>query len=325
MDASTRDRLAKTSRGFPAALAVIGPDGTSYLRHDCEPDSDFEIGSISKGVTGLLYVDAIERGEVSRSTRLGELLPLTGGAIGDVTLEMLATHRSGLPRTIGGHVLKRSLDYLRHGTDPYAQPLAELYADARQAKLRPGRARYSNAGFQLFGQALAAASGLPYADLIRTRIAEPLQLSPFHVPGSPADLLPGSLPGHGRRKEVAPWASEAIAPAGGIRASIVAMAGLARALLDGTAPGVAALEPVADFAGPGARIGAGWITTDLRGKGLLTWHNGGTGGFRSWLGLRRDLGLAVVVLSASNRIVDGLGLSLITELVKPRNLIQPNG
>ena len=311
MDASTRDRLAKTSRGWPAALAVIGPDGTEYLKHDCEADSDFEIGSISKGVTGLLYVDAMSRGEVSRSTRLGELLPLGESPIGDATLESLATHRSGLPRTVGGHVLKRSLDHLRHGTDPYAQPPAELYADARLAKLRPGRARYSNAGFQLLGQALVTASGLSYADLVRTRIAEPLQLSPFYVPNSPAELLPTALPGHRRRRTVDPWASEAIAPAGGVRASITAMAGLTRALLDGDAPGVAALEPVADFAGAGVRIGAGWITTDLRGKGLLTWHNGGTGGFRSWLGLRRDLGVGVVVLSASNRSVDGVGLSLL--------------
>jgi CubicO group peptidase (beta-lactamase class C family) len=314
MDAQTLARLQRVARGFPAAIALIAPDGTSYQRHDCEDDSDFEIGSISKGVTGLLYVDAIERGEVTRATRLGELLPLEGSVAGDITLEAVATHRSGLPRTVGGHVLGRSIDHLIHGTDPFAQPLADLYADARQAKLRPGRARYSNAGYQLFGQALAAASGLDYSDLVRTRIAEPLHLSPFYAPSSPADLLPGALAGHQRRREVDPWASEAIAPAGGIRASITAMAGLARSLLDGTAPGVAALDPVANFAGPGMRVGAAWMTTDLRGKGLLTWHNGGTGGFRSWLGLRRDRGVGVVVLAASNRVVDGLGLSLITSL-----------
>lgn len=314
MDADTLARLQRVSRGFPAALAVVRPEGTEYVKHACEDDSDFEIGSISKGVTGLLYVDAIARGEVTRSTRLAELLPLEGSAVGEITLESLATHRSGLPRTVGGHVLRRSLDHLLHGTDPFAQPLADLYADAREAKLRPGRPLYSNAGYQLFGQALAAASGLSYPDLVRTRIAEPLHLSPFYAPRSPAELLPGALAGHRRRREVDPWASEAIAPAGGIRASIVAMAGLARALLNGDAPGAAALEPVANFSGPAMRVGAAWMTTDLRGKGLLTWHNGGTGGFRSWLGLRRDRGIGVAVLAASNRIVDGLGLSLITAL-----------
>jgi len=62
------------------------------------------------------------------------------------------------------------------------------------------------------------------------------------------------------------------------------------------------------------RIGAGWLTTDRRDRGAITWHNGGTGGFRSWLGLRRDLGLAVVVLGASSRSVDALGLTLLDEL-----------
>jgi CubicO group peptidase (beta-lactamase class C family) len=57
----------------------------------------------------------------------------------------------------------------------------------------------------------------------------------------------------GRAKE--PWAGEAMAPAGGIRASIRDMARLARTLLDGSAPGLSALDPVADFTGPAARIG----------------------------------------------------------------------
>ncbi|AXB42155.1 hypothetical protein [Amycolatopsis albispora] len=36
-------------------------------------DADFEIGSVSKGITGLLYADSLERGEVTPSTTLGEL------------------------------------------------------------------------------------------------------------------------------------------------------------------------------------------------------------------------------------------------------------
>jgi len=39
----------------------------------------------------------------------------------------------------------------------------------------------------------------------------------------------------------------------------------AQALLDGSAPGLAALDPVANFAGPAARIGAAWMTLDVKG------------------------------------------------------------
>lgn len=69
---------------------------------------------------------------------------------------------------------------------------------------------------------------------------------------------------------------EAIAPAGGLRASITTMVGLLGDIIDGTAPRLSALDPIADFA-PGVRIGAGWITL-ARGNPGITWHNGGTGG-----------------------------------------------
>ena len=38
--------------------------------------ADFEIGSVSKGITGLLYADALSRGELGPDTTLGERLPL---------------------------------------------------------------------------------------------------------------------------------------------------------------------------------------------------------------------------------------------------------
>ena len=49
-------------------------------------DADFEIGSISKGITGLLYADACARGEIGPDTTLGELLPLGGCAVAGLKL-----------------------------------------------------------------------------------------------------------------------------------------------------------------------------------------------------------------------------------------------
>jgi CubicO group peptidase (beta-lactamase class C family) len=110
-----------------------------------------------------------------------------------------------------------------------------------------------------------------------------------------------------------PWTGEALAPAGGIRASISDMARLVRALLDGSAPGLVALDPVANYAGPAARIGAGWMTLDAKGR-EVTWHNGGTGGFRSWVGLDRKAGTGVVLLTATAAPVDRHGFRLLAEL-----------
>ena len=84
-----------------------------------------------------------------------------------------------------------------------------------------------------------------------------------------------------------------------------------QALLDGSAPGVTALDPVARFSGP-LRIGAAWLTLERRGT-LLTWHNGGTGGFRSVVALDRGAGTGVALVSACARSVDRAGFALLEE------------
>jgi CubicO group peptidase (beta-lactamase class C family) len=71
-------------------------------------DADFEIGSISKGVTGLLYAVTLERGEIGPSTTLGELLPLGDVPAAGVTLASVSTHHSGLPRLPASAALRVS-------------------------------------------------------------------------------------------------------------------------------------------------------------------------------------------------------------------------
>ena len=42
-------RLARRPRGFPAGLGLLGPEGERPVVHGCTPDSDLDIGSLSKG------------------------------------------------------------------------------------------------------------------------------------------------------------------------------------------------------------------------------------------------------------------------------------
>ncbi|MET8780086.1 serine hydrolase [Nocardia sp. NPDC004654] len=109
-----------------------------------------------------------------------------------------------------------------------------------------------------------------------------------------------------------PWAGEAVAPAGGIRASIRDMSRLTAAILDGSAPGIGGLEPVPQTAGRPIRIGAAWLTVRHRGQ-TITWHNGGTGGFRSFMGFDRAAHAGVVVLSAATASVDRAGFTLLQQ------------
>ncbi|WP_129336281.1 serine hydrolase domain-containing protein [Cellulomonas endophytica] len=295
------------------AVATVRAGVVDSATLGADPGSDLELGSVSKGVTGLLYVDALERGEVSAATTLGDLLDVAGTPVAAVRLADLATHRSGLPRLpTSTPVLRATLDLWRHGTNPYGETLPELLEQARRTVPGPPRPRYSNLGFELLGHAVAAAAGTSYADLLQRRVAGPLGLDPFYAPSEPSGLRPGAVVGRDRRgRERAPWTGEAMAPAGGIRASAEAAGLLVAALLDGTAPGVAALDPVAPLA-RGLRVGAAWMTLAGRGRGL-TFHNGGTGGFRSWLGLDRAAGTGAVVVSATTASVDRAGFALLKE------------
>jgi CubicO group peptidase (beta-lactamase class C family) len=316
-----RLRTLLGSRHPVVAAATISRQGQQVAGLGADPAADFEIGSISKGVTGLLYADALARGEVDRSTVLGDLLPLGDCPAARVTLTSLSTHHSGLPRLAGSSApLRRTAALWFRGTNPYGDSLDQLIAQARSVRVGKPRARYSNLGFQLLGHAIATAAGVSYRQLVGERIAGPLGLDAFYAPTTPVELRPGALAGRnrfGRARQ--PWTGEAVAPAGGIRASIEAMARLTAALLDGSAPGLSALDPVTRFAGRAVGIGAAWITLDHNSR-TVTWHNGGTGGFRSWLGLDRAAGAGVVILTATSAAVDRHGFTLLAQTARGPNV-----
>lgn len=308
------------STGSVLAVAVVTPRGEMTATDGCDPSSSFEIGSISKALTGMLYQEATERGLVSGTTVLRELLPLEEHAeIGSVTLGSLATHRSGLPRLPPGmHPVRRTFDLWLKGDNPYGDSLSDLLDQARDLRLGAPRPRYSNLGFQLLGHAVAAAGGRSYEHLLQDVLG-----AGFRAPVSTDDLGPADLTGVDRfGRPRAAWVGEALAPAGGVRASTSTMCGFLRSVLDGTARGLSALDPVTHFT-PRVRIGAGWIILEHKGR-TITWHNGSTGGFSSWMGLDREAGTGVVVLAASSGSVDRQGFELLAGFTGSGTLLPPS-
>lgn len=311
--ARTSHHLGRRHDRFLAVAVSGGHARTAHV--GLEAGADVEIGSVSKGVTGMLFADSRSRGETTDGTRLGDLLPLDGSPAAQVTLGELATHRSGLPRLAKGTAsVRATIDLWRHGTNPYGESLDELLVATRATRVGRKRAGYSNLGFMLLGHALAAAAGTTYAGLLRERLTDPLHLASTTVPASPADVGPSAVTGRsGRGKVMMPWTGEALGPAGGIRSTADDLGRLVGALLDGSAPGMEALEPVARLSGA-VRIGAAWLVLERRGA-MVTWHNGGTGGFRSIVALDRTAGAGVALVSATSRSVDRAGFALLEEYV----------
>ena len=296
-EGAVRDRLS---------VAVIDGAEVRTAHFGATDDTEYEIGSVTKTITGSLLADAIDRGEVTGSTPLGDLLDVGGSAAASITLDELATQSSGLPRLplSAGMIVSAIVANFR-ASDPYRSTLADLESDARASAVGEKQFLYSNFGFALLGQALVAAAGADdYEALAAQRVFEPLGMRDSYAPSSRDGLRDTAVEGlTATGRSAAAWTMAADSPAGSTRSTLADMVRYARAQLDGTAPGVAATEPRAD-AGE-SRIGFAWLTSDD-----VTWHNGQTGGYASWVGFDRDADRAVVVLNGSSVSVDDLGLAL---------------
>lgn len=293
-------------------VALVTPAGAEVGATGADEHADVELGSVSKGITGFLWRDALARGEVAPDAVLGDHLDVPPHLSG-TRLSALATHTSGLPRLAGGsEMVRRTWELWRHGRNPYREDVAGLLAQLEDVKVGKPHPAYSNLGFELLGHAVANATGRAYADLVTERIADPLGMGDTYVPTSADRLRPGAMAPRNRRgRVVEPWANEAIAPAGGVRSSAADLVVLLAAMLDRSVAGADAMDPVAHFVGS-MRIGAGWLTGPLLRR-TVTWHNGGTGGFRSFVGIDRDHGVGVALVSASTRSVDGAAARLLAE------------
>jgi CubicO group peptidase (beta-lactamase class C family) len=173
-----------------------------------------------------------------------------------------------------------------------------------------GTFSYSNLGAALLGQALASASTMDYARLVQERIFRPLGMTASSVPVTAGNLPNDAPTGYGADgKHVAPWTMNGAAPAGGIRSTPADMVRYARALLDGTAPGMAALTPRWDE-GNGSWVGYAWNKTEVAGR-TVTSHGGATDGFCTAIAIDRANQRAVIILSNTKVSVEQAALTLL--------------
>ncbi|MDG4833871.1 serine hydrolase [Solwaraspora sp. WMMD1047] len=279
-------------------------------------DTPFEMGSLGKVLTGMLLAELAADGTVDPDDTLRDTWPEVSGPVGGVTLAELASHRAGLPKlpiTSIGHGLRLYWANLSAG-NPYAGQDAAWIAETTGGRTpgdRRGEVHYSNYGMALLGQALAARTGQPYPELLAQRILRPLGMERTTF-AADADQLPA---GHAdgstaSGRPAAPWTGTGWAPAGiGGWTTAEDLGKLLAAMLAGTAPGADAATP-RFTEDDRSKIGYGWFTTSY-GDQEIVWHNGGTGGFRTYIGFDRSAGRAVALLGNTTTDVDPIGLRML--------------
>jgi CubicO group peptidase (beta-lactamase class C family) len=284
----------------PVQLAGVGATATTPM----------EVGSVTKAMTGLVIADAVSRGKVRMDVPVSTYLPqLTGSPAGTVTLHELVTHTSGYAN-FGAVTLRRGFWSAPLGRNFLGTDSEQMTHEIRGQNLGSrGSFKYSSLGSAAAGQAVAAAAGMSYSDLMRTRLFEPLGMS--HTTIQDADALVTG----GRSQTgitVQPWTFDAYAPAGAAVSTTADLAKLATALLEGTAPGMAAMDPTTTTLQANTRVGDFWAISAWQNGQSVTWHSGQTGGYASYFGLDRAHRKAVVVLSdvATDATTD-LGIDLL--------------
>lgn len=339
---SLLQRRVDEARAVGIVLGLLHADGTTRVlfagsagqdARPLGPRTLFEIGSITKVFTGTLLSDVARRGEVSLSDPLAQHLPdgvrVPSRAGKEITLIDLATHRSSLPR-LPTNLAPADV------ANPYADYTVEQMYDflsGHELEREIGSAfEYSNLGVGLLGHALTRAAGASsYEALVRRRILDPLRMGETGIELDD-DMRAWMAQGHDERGRPVPlWDIPALAGAGALRSNVVDML---RFLDANVGEPTSALEQsmrAAQAPQPGASlddatqisVGLNWMVRTVGDTATaIVWHNGGTAGFRTFIGFdpRREIG--VVVLANSNHSVDDIGFHLLVPglpLAAPRD------
>jgi serine-type D-Ala-D-Ala carboxypeptidase/endopeptidase len=327
IEALIRSRVEE-GRAVGIVIGVLEADGSTRVASygeagpGAEPltsRSVFEIGSITKVFTGTLLADMVARGEVSLGDPVVEYLPkgvtMPARAGREISLVDLATHRSGLPR-LPDNLVPRDM------SNPYADyTFALMYEFLSEHELRRdigSEFEYSNLGVGLLGHVLARHAETDYETLVRERVFEPLgmSMSTITLSGDQRALM---VRGHDAQGTVTSlWDIPTMSGAGAIRSNmddmLVFLAKNVGTPSTDVERSMRAAHETREVMNSDMDIGLNWITRRVD-EDKIIWHNGGTGGFRSFIGFDPDREIGVVVLANSGHGADDIGMHLINPSV----------
>jgi CubicO group peptidase (beta-lactamase class C family) len=158
---------------------------------------------------------------------------------------------------------------------------------------------------------------MDYETLVRTRITTPLKMEDTRIALS-AGMKERMAKGHNESREsTSNWDVPALAGAGALRSDardmlqfVAAHIGLVESPLAQAMSAMVKVRRPMDQ--PGTEIALAWIVTTREGR-EIRWHNGGTGGYRSFIGYDPKSRTGVVVLANmfTGPGVDDIGMHLL--------------
>lgn len=311
--------------GAPGASVLVLHEGKSIVRRaygcaDLEhrvaavPATNYRLASLTKQFTAAAVLLLIEESRLSLDASIRAWLPSLPAAADPMTLRHLLTHTSGI------------LDYedlipAGRRSQLHDADVLQLLESQDRTYFPPGTSyRYSNSGYALLALAAAAAAGMDFASVLRTRIFEPLGMhrTAAHEEGvsTIAHRAFGYSERHGQWVRTDQNLTSAVLGDGGIYSSVDDWEKWDGALSDDRLLRPESLRlaftPATPTDDAAVQYGFGWRIT-----GDTVWHSGESIGFRNAV-VRFPGRLTVLVLT--NRDEPGpYPIALrIAELVNPR-------
>jgi CubicO group peptidase (beta-lactamase class C family) len=273
----------------------------------------FEIGSISKTFTSILLANAVLQGRVKLDDPVSKYFPdsipvleFEGTAI---TLKTLSNHTSAIPRMPTNF-------HPSDNNNPYKDyDDRDMFSFYKTFKLdrKPGtRYEYSNLAGGTLGVILEKIYKKSYQNLFVETICTPLGMNDTREFIRKTDSIRFAKGYNEEGKYNSQWDFEALAPAGSIRSTASDLLIYANANL-GKGPvsleKAIQLSHVITFSDGINKTALGWHYIKP-GKDEVLFHNGGTGGFRSYLAINLDKKFAVVILSNTSIGLEEVGNSI---------------
>lgn len=288
---------------------------------DEKPDGDtiFEIGSITKVFTTTILSDMVKDGLVKLDDPiqkyLGDLVHVPKSNK-EITFKDLATHTSGLPAN-PDNLSQYTVDESNPFADYTEDNLYEFLNNYKIGSQIGVKYEYSNTAMGLLGHILSLKAGVPYEQLVVDRICSKLGMNDTVITLSP-EQRKRLAQGYSENGEpVSNWDFKVLAGAGALRSSANDMVkflsvnmGLNETDLVDVMKDCHQIYMSDGF----SYIGLGWIKTPLDASKYVIWHNGGTGGYRSFIGFVEGTKTGIVALSNSTYQVDDMAIQILKKL-----------
>ncbi|HEV8366138.1 MAG TPA: serine hydrolase [Gemmatimonadaceae bacterium] len=246
---------------------------------------------------------------------------------GDITIEGLLTHASGLPRE-SDHPYWTGPEF----PFPTREEIRERLSG--QTTLYPAETffQYSNLGLALAGEVAATAAGMPYADLVTRNILNPLGMSsttpeiPTAERGKRFAMGYSAIMREGGRKPVPFFQTRGIAPAAGFASTVEDLAKFASwqfRLLGKGGTEILKANTLREM----QRVH--WVDPDFEttwGLGFTVWrsdnktfvgHGGSCPGFRTQLLLKPDEKIATIMMANALGVNPSVWAQRVYEIMSP--------